>query len=102
MALTFSNLPVGTLNNPNLLWSLGCGVLPLGSMLLQEPVKLARHVLTPLVIPQLLDPFAGEELSLSLELLVGKEGITLLVKEVDAMVSREVVNEEGPVELTCT
>ena len=52
--------------------------------------------------PQLLDPFASEELSLSLELLVGKEGITLLVKEVDATVSGEVVNEEGPVELTCT
>jgi len=42
-----------------------------------------------LVIPQLLDPFASEELSLGLELLVGKEGITLLVKEVDATVSRE-------------
>jgi hypothetical protein len=54
------------------------------------------------LIPQLLDPFASEELGLGLELLVGKEGITLLAKEVDAMVSREVVNEEGPVELACT
>jgi len=77
--------------------------------LIPSPISLLARSTTPfcsgvwvVVIPQLLDPFASEELSLSFEVLVGKEGITLLVKEADAMVSREVINEEGPVELTCT
>jgi hypothetical protein len=60
-------------------------------------VKLARHVLSSLVITQLHQSFASVPLCMCLELLEGHKGITLLLEKTYPSVSGVVINEEDPV-----